>query len=266
MSDLPEPADASSPEPVADDDNSHAVKPFLDHLEDLRRMLIKMVSTLLIGMILSFAFAKHLLAAIIWPLQRVTGDAKPFLRTLEVTGGFTLAMQLALYAGLALVTPLLLYYLAEFILPALTRKEKRLLTPAFLAGAMLFLAGAALAYFAVIPAGLKFFIDYNNHLGISSEWTINSYIAFVAHMVLAFGVCFELPLVVLLLAKLDLVTAAFLRAKRPYVLVLILIVAAVITPTTDPFNMAMLAVPMALLFEACIWITRWMEHKDRRAA
>ncbi len=253
----------TTPEPP---DDEQAVKPFLEHLEDLRFMLIKMVSTLLVGMILSFAFARQLLTAIIWPLQRVTGDAKPFLRTLEVTGGFALAMKLALYAGLVLVMPFLLYYLAEFILPALTKREKQLLFPSFAAGALLFLAGAALSYFFVIPAGLKFFIDYNNYLGISSEWTIDNYVAFVSHMLLAFGVCFELPMVVLLLAKLGIVSATFLRTKRPYVVVLIMIVAAFITPTTDPFNMAMLAVPMALLFEVCIWITWWMERKEKRAA
>lgn len=242
------------------EEGSGVLKPFLDHLEDLRWMLIKVIVALGLSMFVCFFFARELLTVIIWPLQRVTGDPKPFLRTLEVTGGFTLAMKLALYAGVVIACPFLLYFLAQFILPALTPKEKGLLTPAFTAGTALFLAGVALAYFVVIPAGLKFFIQYNEYLGISSQWTIDNYVSFVSHMMLAFGICFELPLVVLILAKLGIVTHEFLKQKRPYVIVIIFIVAAVITPTTDPVNQSLLAVPMCLLYEACIWIARWMER------
>ena len=240
-------------------------KPFLDHLEDLRWMIIKMVVALSLTVLLSFFFAKELLAVLVWPLKRVTDNPQPFLRTLEVTGGFTLAMTLSLYAGIVIACPFLLYFLAQFILPALTRRERGLLTPAFTAGALLFLAGVALAYFAVIPAGLSFFIEYNKYLGIRSEWTIDNYVSFVSHMTLAFGVCFELPLVVLILAKLGIVTHAFLRQKRPYVIVLIFIIAAVITPTTDMVNQCLLAIPMCFLYEACIWIAWWMERKKARA-
>jgi sec-independent protein translocase protein TatC len=155
--------------------------------------------------------------------------------------------------------------LADFLLPALTPKEKGMLAPFFGTAVGLFLAGVALAYFAVIPSGLRFFIEYNQYLGISSRWTVDSYVSFVSHMCLAFGVCFELPLVVLALAKLGLVSSRFLRDKRPYFVVVILVIAAVVTPTTDPFNMALLAIPMGLLFEACIWIAHWMERKKATA-
>jgi sec-independent protein translocase protein TatC len=254
------------PDPDESGEESSVFKPFLEHLEDLRWMIIKMVVALALAMLLSFVFARQLMNVLVWPLQRVTNDPNPFLRTLEVTGGFTLAMTLSLYAGVVIACPLLLYFIAEFVLPALTREEKKLLMPAFTAGALLFLAGAALAYFVVIPAGLGFFIEYNKYLGIRSEWTIDNYISFVSHMVLAFGVCFELPLVVLILAKLGIVTHEFLRQKRPYVIVLIFIVAAVITPTTDMVNQSLLAVPMCLLYEACIWIAWWMERKKRRGS
>jgi sec-independent protein translocase protein TatC len=242
------------------------VKPFLEHLEDLRWMLIKSIAALGVAMVVCFVFAPGLLAVIIWPLRRVTGDPSPFLRTLEVTGGFTLSMKLALYAGAVLASPFLLYFLAEFILPALTPREKRLLTPAFSAGVGLFVAGVALAYFVVIPAGLGFFIRYNERLGIRSEWTIDNYVAFVSHMCLAFGLCFELPLVILVLAKLGIVTHEFLRQKRPYMIVLVFLVAALVTPTTDPLNQTLLAAPMILLYEACVWITWWTERRRRVTA
>jgi sec-independent protein translocase protein TatC len=259
--------DSHEPELLPPEEQSpdgSVLKPFLEHLEDLRWMIIKMAVALTVAMVLSFFYARELLAVIIWPLKRVTGDPERFLYSLDVTGGFTLAMMLALYAGIVLACPFLLYFLAQFILPALTPKEKKLLNPVFAAGVGLFLAGVALAYFAVIPAGLRFFLDYNKYLGIRSQWVIENYVSFISHMCLAFGICFELPLVVLALAKLGLVTARFLREKRAYVIVIIFIVAAVITPTTDMVNQCLLAVPMCVLYEACIWIAWWMERRSRR--
>lgn len=249
---------------MSDESDSTAVKPFLEHLEDLRWTLIKMFGVLAVAMFGCFSFARQLLAVVIWPLRRVTPEPSQFLYTLEVTGGLTLGMKLALYAGMVLACPLLLFFLAQFILPALTVRERRLVLPACAAGVGLFLAGAALAYFAVVPAGLKFFLNYNAYLGISTRWTIDNYVAFVAQMTLAFGICFELPLVVLVLAKLGIVTAEFLRQKRPLVVVLLFIVAAVVTPTTDPLNQCLLAVPLVILYEACIWIARFMERRKER--
>ena len=262
-------SDSHEPELLPSDESQEEssgsmLKPFLEHLEDLRWMLIKMFAALGIAMTLSFFYARELLAVIIWPLRRVTEKPDEFLYTLEVTGGFTLAMKLALYAGIVLSCPFLLYFLAQFILPALTPKEKSLMTPVFAAGVGLFAAGVALGYFVVIPAGLRFFLDYNKYLGVSSRWTVDNYVAFVSHMCLAFGICFELPLVVLALAKLGIVTAGFLRQKRPYVIVIIFIIAAVITPTTDPLNQSLLAIPMCVLYEACIWIAWWMQRGKRR--
>jgi sec-independent protein translocase protein TatC len=256
--------DSHEPELLPPDDEqtkSATLKPFLDHLEDLRWMIIKMIAALGVAVLVSFTFARLLLRVIIWPLKRVSGDPSAFLYTLEVTGGFTLAMKLAFYAGIVIACPFLLYFLAQFIVPALTAKEKSMLAPTFTAGVGLFTAGVALAYFVVIPAGLRFFLDYNQYLGIGTRWTVDNYVSFVSHMCLAFGICFELPLVVLALAKLGVVTAAFLRQKRPYVIVLIFIVAAVITPTTDMVNQTLLALPMCLLYEACIWIAWWMEKR-----
>jgi sec-independent protein translocase protein TatC len=257
------PVDSGPPAEFGEEDAGET-KSFLEHLEDLRLMLVKMVVALLVAMGGSFFFVRELMALVIWPLQRVTGNAKPYLRTLEVTGGFMLAMQMAFWAGIVLSAPLLLYFVGQFVLPALRSKERRMLWPGFAGGAVLFLGGAALAYFAALPAGLKFFIEYNNYLGISSEWTIDNYISFVGMMMLAFGVSFELPLLILILAKLGLVSYRFLADKRPYAIITIFVIAAIITPTTDPINQTMLAGPMCILYEACIWITWLMERKDRR--
>ncbi|MEI6084323.1 MAG: twin-arginine translocase subunit TatC [Verrucomicrobiota bacterium] len=258
-------ADAIEPEllppaPEESDGGSEA-KSFLDHLEDLRWMLVKMAATLAVAMGICFFFAPYMMKVFTYPLQKVTGDVTPFLRTQDVTGGFMLSIKLSLYSGLALACPLLLHFFGQFVLPALTPREKKLVTPVVAAGFGLFIGGVALAYFWVVPQGLKFFLDYNKQLGIRSDWLIDKYIAFVTHMVLAFGLCFELPLVVLALAKLGIVSHEFLRQKRRYAIVIIFIVAAFITPTPDMINQCLLALPMCALYEACVWIAWWMERR-----
>lgn len=258
--------DSADPEllPPSDEEAevSHSVKPFLEHLEDLRWVLIKTIATLGVAMLASFFFARQLLDVLIYPLQRVTGDAEPFLRTLEVTGGFSVALKLALYAGIVVSCPVLLYFVAQFVLPALTLREKSMLAPVLGFGVGLFLVGAALAYFLVIPNALRFFIDYNRQLHIRSEWTIQNYISFVTVVLLAFGLAFELPLVVVTLARLGIVTHEFLRQKRIYAIPLIFFLAAVITPP-DLMSQILLGVPMCLLYEACIWIALWMERRKK---
>jgi len=259
--------DATEPEllpPENQAPGSGETKSFLDHLEDLRWMLVKIASTLAIAMLACFIFAPALMKFFTHPLATVAGDVTPFLRTQEVTGGFMLAIKLALYAGLVISSPILLYFLTQFVLPALTQKEKRMVAPVLLAGVGLFLGGVALCYFGVLPAALRFFMEYNKTLTIRSDWLIENYISFVSQMMLAFGICFELPLVVLALAKIGIVTAEFLRQKRPYAIVLIFIVAAVITPTPDMLTQCLLAVPMCALYEACVWIAWWMERGKSR--
>ena len=260
---------SSTPVPQPSDSSRNGVpvesfKSFLDHLEDLRWVIIKILVASILAMFGCLFFARELLEIILWPLKRVAEDPSVFLYSLEVTGGFTLSMKLALYAGSILACPFILYFIGQFLMPGLTLQEKRLIVPVFASGTSLFLVGVAMAYFVVVPAGLNFFLEYNQYLGIRSQWVIENYVAFVSHMCLAFGICFELPLIVLILGKMGIVTAEFLRQKRPYVIVLVFILAAIITPTTDPLNQSLLAVPMVVLYELCIWITRFLEKRKLR--
>jgi sec-independent protein translocase protein TatC len=265
-------ADSNEPEvlpPAAEESaDGGVVKSFLEHLEDLRWMLVKMAATLAVAMGGTFVFAKQLLIAIKYPLSQAAERPEDFLMApFEVPGSFMLAMKLSFYAGVVIASPFLLYFLGQFVLPALTVKEKSMVRPVLAAGAGLFLAGGSLAFFWVVPLGLKFFIGHNQYLfGVQPKWPIQNYVSFVSHMVLAFGLCFEFPLVILALAKLGLVSHKFLRDKRAYVIVGIFIVAGIITPTTDIISQCLLAGPMCLLYEACVWIAWWMERKERRAA
>jgi sec-independent protein translocase protein TatC len=177
---------------------------------------------------------------------------------------FFTAMKLALYAGLIVAFPLIFYFLLEFVMPGLTPREKKLLWPALAIGFGLFLAGVFLAFFFVVPNTLQFFHIFGSDIeGTRDQWTVADYTTFVTTFSLIFGASFELPVVVLVLVKLGLLTSEFMRRTRSWAIVIITVVAAVITPTGDPGTLASLAVPMIVMYEACIWIAVWMERKER---
>ncbi|MBP7951285.1 MAG: twin-arginine translocase subunit TatC [Verrucomicrobiales bacterium] len=177
---------------------------------------------------------------------------------------FFTAVKLSLYAGLIVSFPLVFFFLMEFILPGLTQKEKRLLWPALTIGFGLFLLGVAFAFYFVVPRTLQFFHEFSGGIeGTRDLWTFADYTSFVTMFTLVFGLSFELPVVVLALVKLGLLSSDFMRRTRTWAIVIITVIAAVITPTGDPGTLAALAVPMILMYEACIWIARGMERKER---
>lgn len=177
---------------------------------------------------------------------------------------FFTAMKLALYAGFLVAFPLVFYFLLEFVLPGLTAREKKLLWPALAVGFGLFLTGMLFAFFWVVPRTLAFFHDFSGGIeGTKDLWTFADYTSFVTVFSLVFGASFELPVVVLVLVKLGLLSTEFMRRTRSWAIVIIVVVAAVITPTGDPGTLAALAVPMVVMYEACIWIALWMEKKAK---
>ena len=177
---------------------------------------------------------------------------------------FFTAMKLALYAGLIVAFPLIFYFLLEFVMPGLTDKEKKMLWPALTIGFGLFLSGVFLAFFFVVPNTLQFFHVFGNDIeGTHDQWNVADYTTFVTTFSLIFGASFELPVVVLVLVKLGLMTSEFMRRTRSWAIVIIVVVAAIITPTGDPGTLASLALPMIVMYEACIWIAVWMEKKER---
>ena len=152
----------------------------------------------------------------------------------------------------------------EFVLPGLTSREKKLLWPALTVGFGLFLTGMLFAFFWVVPRTLAFFHDFSGGIeGTKDLWTFADYTSFVTVFSLVFGASFELPVVVLVLVKLGLLSTEFMRRTRSWAIVIIVVVAAVITPTGDPGTLAALAVPMIVMYEACIWIALWMEKKAK---
>ncbi len=186
------------------------------------------------------------------------------MSALNVPEVFMLSLKISLFAGLILSLPLLLYFLAQFIFPGLTAKEKRAVLPAVGIGFGLFLVGAAFAYWVVTPRVLEFFHGYADELGVASEWRIGYYVSFVSQLVLIFGLSFELPVVVLTLVKLEILSYQFMAKNRSYAIIIIFTVAAIITPTPDAPTLCLLAVPMVILYEFCIWMAFFMDRKRKR--
>ncbi len=245
-------------------------KSFWEHLEDLRRTLIKCLAAVALAAAAAFLFADRLLEAVRWPLARMAAAAGwengPALRSLSPAEAFLTSLQLSLLAGLVAALPLVLYFCAGFIFPALTRKEKKSLGPAFAAGGVLFYLGAAFAFFAVLPLSLRFFWLYTQRLGVIPEWTLRHYAALAGRTALAFGLAFELPLVLVLLARMKLVGLGQLKRQRPMAVVAATALAALLTPP-DIISQVLLAVPLIGLFELSLWAVRLLgEKKDEISA
>lgn len=246
------------------DDGQGAVKPFLDHLEDLRWMIIKIAIAIGLAMVASFAFRQQLVDIVQAPLASVDEELVRRLASLGVADSMTISLQLAFYAGFVFAFPAVLYFLAEFVLPALTRRERKVLFVAAGVGFGLFLTGVAFSYFVVLPQTLAFFYKDAATLGWSPNWTVREYYAFCTQFTIAFGLAFELPVVVLALVKIGILDRRALGRFRPYAVVCIFVFAAIITPTQDMVTLVLMGGPMCLLYEACIFIARFMERKDQR--
>jgi Tat protein translocase TatC len=173
-------------------------------------------------------------------------------------------MKLAFFAGIIVSFPFLLYFLLQFIVPGLKEEERKALWPALLIGFGLFLGGVFFAYFFVLPNVLTFFYEWGKSMGISNDWRIGYYISFATTFVLIFGLAFELPVVVMTLVKIGLLSHSMMRETRSYAILAIFVIAALITPTPDMMTLSLLAVPMVILYEICIWLSYFHEKKIKK--
>lgn len=245
-------------------------KPFIEHLEELRVVLLKSVIVLLLLTFLSFVFAPKIIKLLVWPLEKVVAanggavNGEGVLRTLRPMGGFMVGLKASFLAGVALSLPFILYFAGRFLIPGLTKKERRVIFPAFSFSVILFAAGISFCYFLILPFALNFFWKYSAGLGIRNDWIIENYISFAVQFLVAFGLVFELPCVALALVKVGILTSGMMRKSRRYAVVAIFILAAAVTPTPDMITQVLVALPMWLLYELCIWIAVWMERGSRR--
>jgi len=236
------------------------VKPFLDHLEDLRWTLVRMIVVLTVAMVFAFVFRTTITHVLARPLDMAVPGAK--LMFIDPVESVTLSFTLAFYTGMVVSFPILFYFLAEFLLPALTKKEKRYVLPAVGIGFGLFLTGVLLCYFYVLPPTLRWLHGDAVKLGIDPHWTGKNYYGFVTHMSIAVGLVCELPVVMLTLSGIGLISYAWLKGMRVYGYAIALVLAGIISPTPDLFMLFIFALPIMLLFEGCIWLV-WLLEKRR---
>jgi len=229
------------------------VKPFMAHLEDLRIMLIRSAIALIAGMLVCIPFVPVILSVLKRPLAVVTTDPDRFLRSLEVGGAFSVTVQVAFWSGLLVSAPFLFLFIGAFVFPGLTSKERRLVTRAGGFAVLLFVLGVCMGYFLTLPAALRIMFGMHGWLGITAEWTVTSYVMFATQLLIGFGIAFELPAALLVLVKMRLVSYAQLRTARPYAVIVVLLLGMVLTPP-DVVSQLLMAVPLWLLYEMCVWI------------
>ena len=306
------------------------VKTFLEHLEDLRWMLIKCVSAVLISMIFCLVASNLLVSFLTWPLKHgyenrlqgardvslYLGDNRlgivpetvatnvfpwelkealnkvnvgfkqigdDLLLTVELdpsheeppvwsrgvqlknyspVGAFIVAFQLMLYGGLVVASPFVIFFVGQFVLPALHIHEKRFLYQTAGFGSVLFVLGVAFCYFIVMQIALMATVQFSQWMGFGAdEWRAEDYISFVCKLMLAMGLSFQLPVVLLTMVKIGFLDYSKLVRFRPYWIVINLAICAVITPTGDPFTMVLMALPLQFLYELSAFISRFWEKR-----
>ena len=256
---------ATEPEelrPEAEDDEGGPIKSFLEHLEDLRWVLIKGISALVIGMAVCMAAAPQLLAVLIWPLK--ASGAKVELQWIDPLGGFVAAMKTALYGGITLALPLILYFIGQFVMPALKAHEKKYFLRAFIVGAGLFFVGVLICYVWVLPISLQGTVAFNQWLGVPTQiWRAESYFQFVIMFMMGMGLSFEVPVILLTLVKIGILPHAWLVKGRKYLFVINLVVCSFITP--DFISTFFMIIPVTFLMEICIWISAYWERQKKAA-
>ncbi len=209
---------------------------------------------------------KNQVKALLVTKPNTDSDAQGNLKmmsALKPTEGFMLSMKLSFVAGIVLSFPLLLLFILQFILPGMHAHEQRVLWPAMAVGFGLFLSGTAFAYYLVLPRTLLFFYQWSGDMGISNDWRIGEYISFATQFTLLFGASFELPVVVMVFVKLGLLSYDTMSRTRRYAIVAIFVAAAILTPTPDIPTMCIMAAPMVILYEICIWLAYFDRKKAR---
>jgi sec-independent protein translocase protein TatC len=238
--------------------------PFFDHLEELRWRIIYSLLALVASTGFGFWLAMRLdlLAWLKRPLDPHINEEQ--LLALSITDPFMITFKLALTLGFVLASPVIVYQVWAFLAPALTRKEKRAILPALYMGLVLFSGGVAMAYFYVLPLAAQFLAGFQTD-SLRMALTASAYFGFVLRLLLAFGLVFQLPVVILILATLGLTSSRFLSAQRRYAYAIMTVGAALITPG-DVTSTIMMMGPLWFLYEISIGITRLVERGRAREA
>lgn len=229
---------------------------FLEHLEELRGRLIKMVLAVIALAVVVYFFSEKLVDFFTAPLPQVYFMAP--------TEAFMVRIKISLIVGAVLAIPFIFYHLWMFIGPGLLKSEAKIVIPIVISATFFFLAGAALCFFVVLPVAIKFMLGFGT-ARLQPLISIDNYIGFAGMLILAFGAVFELPVAAFILGRLGVVSARMLSRGRRYAVVIIMIAAAILTPTPDAFNQLLLAGPMYVLYEISIIVVYFTGRKRDEA-
>jgi sec-independent protein translocase protein TatC len=237
---------------------------FIGHLSELRKRLLKCVIVLVITIAISFFLTEpYIFPALKLPIEDLLsaeGSNLVFTQMTEMIGTY---MKVAIASGIVIAMPYLVYQLLMFVSPALTRQEKKrvyLILPWI---TLMFIAGVAFGYFILLPPALKFLFTFGSDIA-TAMIRIGNYISIVTRLLVASGGVFETPVIITFLARLGIVKPKMLSSKRRHAIVVAFILAALITPTFDPVNQSLVALPLIVLYELSIWLAKLVQPKEAR--
>jgi sec-independent protein translocase protein TatC len=234
--------------------------PLMGHLTELRKRITYVAAIIVVFVIAAFVEQDYVFKVLMWPLRN-TGNQE--LVTLAPTEAFMQILKVSIYAGLICAIPFILWQFWAFIMPALYENERKSIFPYVLLTTVLFLAGISFGYFIVLPVGLKFLMGYGGE-AFNQMLRAADYISFVSMFELAFGVVFELPLVMMLLAWAGIIDYVKMRKWRKYAVIIMAVVAMVLTPSQDPVSMALMLIPLIVLYEFGIQLSRLAAKRKAR--
>jgi sec-independent protein translocase protein TatC len=248
--------------PDPEEEEGGPVKTFLEHLEDLRWVLVRCLVSLMLGMVTCLVAASWVTAFLQKPLTDSGADIR--LESLGPIGPVVISMKIALYGGFTIALPFILYFVADFVLPALKKNEKKYFKRAFFIGTGLFISGMALCYFVILTISLRGLVAMNKWLGLGATvWRAEEYFSFVLMFMVGMGLSFELPVVLLTLVRMGVISHETLVKSRAYLFIANLVICAFITP--DAVSTIFMVLPVQALIEVCIMISRHWERQKRIA-